>query len=73
MKLRFQMDELRRLEMSGVVKRIEILADEESCLACKKLNGKTFSFEEAAKENPIPAKDCNHEYGCRCAYLPKVR
>lgn len=68
MKLRCQKEDLNRLKELGV-SNVEILADiESSCDYCKKLNGNIFSLAEALKTNPLPVKECEHKYGCRCTY-----
>jgi len=73
MKLRFQKGELKRIKQSQVVKKIEVLADDDSCRKCLKLNGKIFSIDKALKKNPLPVERCTHKYGCRCTYLPVVK
>jgi len=74
MKLRHSQDDLKRYKTSGVVRKVEILATDNSCEHCLKLNGKTFSLAEALKNPPIPVEECDQEmgYGCRCTYLPVV-
>jgi hypothetical protein len=66
-------EELFRYQESSVDK-VEILATKgESCSACLALNGKTYSIQQALKENPLPVKSCTSGYGyCRCCYLPVV-
>ena len=56
----------------GIVDRVEILATDDSCEACKKINHQIFSTEEAQLQKPIPSSQCKHKYGCRCTYLPIV-
>ena len=47
------------------------------CEACKPLNGKILSIEEAARTMPLPIKECkNHPYNetrsfCICSYEPE--
>lgn len=74
MKLRSLLRKLEGYEASNVVRKVEILASEDSCEYCRKLNGQTFSIEEAVKNSPIPVENCNQErgYGCRCTFLPVV-
>jgi len=71
MKLRFQKGELKRMKTQGV-RKIEILAADDSCGKCMKLNGKFFSIDNALKKNPLPVERCTHKYGCRCVYLPVI-
>ena len=54
---------------------VRILAVKNSCSACQKLNGKTFTIDKALKKMPLPNKNCTHEHNgkrgwCRCMYLP---
>lgn len=72
-KLKLQTEEIKRYKNSGILEKLEILATEDSCEFCKKLNGKIFLIKEAELENPIPVKNCTHKYGCRCVYLPVVK
>lgn len=52
------------------VKRIEILATETSCDACKLAASKLHSLSEALVARPLPVKECLNVSGCRCAYAP---
>lgn len=77
MKLRFQNNELLNYKKSGVCTGVEIIAvtnspENNSCDACLQLDGKIFPIEEALLKNPLPVKNCNHKYGCRCTYGPVV-
>lgn len=72
MKLKLQSDDLKRFIDSDVIKNVEILATDDSCDVCKKLNHKVLSVREAQLKRPIPAEECTHKYGCRCVYLPVV-
>jgi hypothetical protein len=57
------------------VQKVEILSarDEQTCPKCQVLNGKIFSVQEAFKEMPIPAFNCDNDLGyCRCVYLPVI-
>ena len=69
-----QMESLRRYQKSGVVKYAEILAaSENSCEACRCLNGKRLSVESELRNPTLPVKNCTSVYGhCRCCYLPVV-
>ncbi len=72
MKLRSQSDDLERFRESGVTKNVEIVATDDSCDKCKKLNHKVLSIKEAESRRLIPVKECTHKYGCRCIYLPVI-
>lgn len=71
MKLKSQQAELEGYKNSGIMK-FEIRSIDTSCDACKKLNGKIIEIEDAILNNPIPVKECQHKYGCRCVYLAVV-
>lgn len=68
--------ELLEIKEIGIVDKVEIMAADESCESCKKLNGQIFELEVAMKEMPIPNEDCttwNPNKGwCRCLYQPVV-
>lgn len=70
-KLRRVEEELKRYDKQRI-KRVEILAISESCKNCKKMNGKVFSIKRAIESKPLPVESCEHEYGCRCGYLPVI-
>ena len=70
MKLRVFPNDIGGYKESGVVKGIEILATDDSCLACRQLNHKRFSLEETESKKPLPVQSCTYKYGCRCVYLP---
>ena len=77
MKLRFQNNQLMEYKKSNVCTGVEIIAvtnspGNNSCEECLRLNGKRFTINEALSQNPLPVKDCGHEYGCRCVYGPVV-
>jgi hypothetical protein len=65
---------LLNYKKSGVVNRVEILtAGEDSCSACRALEGKIYTISQALKENPLPVANCTGRYGyCRCVYAPVV-
>jgi len=54
---------------SRVIKRVEVLATQDSCEACKKLTKKRYELNEAPE---LPSEHCIHKLGCRCVYLPCV-
>lgn len=66
--------ELMSYKQSSVIEKIQIMASNNSCNACKKQNKKMFTIEQALKEVPIPCKDCtyilfdNMKPFCRCLY-----
>lgn len=71
MKLMFEKHQLDEYNKSGVVRRVEVLgAGDDSCVACKAVNRKEFTMEEATANPPIPIRECTHKYGCRCCFLP---
>jgi len=53
---------------------VEIFACEDSCEACRKLDRKVFTIEEALEKMPIPCRECTNpilsdDWGwCRCFY-----
>ena len=66
--------ELKQFQKEGFVKKVKILASDESCEACKKLKNKIFTINEALEKLPIPCAECTHimDNGkrgfCRCLY-----
>lgn len=73
MKCRCIRSELKEYKKSEVVSEIEIhTAGDTSCIACRELNGKILSVDDALLTMPIPVKECSHKYGCRCCYLPII-
>jgi hypothetical protein len=69
-KLKFQKDRLNEYKKSEVCVGVEIISagENDACDVCKQLDGKVFAMKEALSKNPLPVKDCTHEYGCRCVY-----
>lgn len=57
---------------SDVVKSVELLATDDSCTACKKMQGKVITVNDALATQPLPVKECTKKGGCRCCYLPIV-
>lgn len=48
--------------------KVEMVGCSDSCEACKKLNGKMISIEQAYLL-PVPCRECTHRIGfCRCSY-----
>ncbi|TRX01879.1 hypothetical protein [Flavobacterium gawalongense] len=59
---------LDSFQLSNLELKVEIVGCSDSCEACKKLNGKIISIEEAYLL-PIPCRECTHRIGfCRCFY-----
>lgn len=59
---------LDRFQTSYVEFKVKIVGCSDSCEACKKLNGKIISMDEAYLL-PIPCRECTHRIGfCRCFY-----
>lgn len=69
-----QKKSLIEYKKSGVVKYVEISsAGENSCQACKRLNGKRFRLKDELLNPTLPVKNCTGGYGyCRCCYIPVV-
>lgn len=57
-----------QFEAEGV-KRLEVLACNDSCSQCKKLNGKRFKISEAPE---LPNPSCTDPCGCRCTFLAVI-
>lgn len=49
------------------IQRVEISVAEDSCAACRALQGETFAIAGAPE---IPHPGCTHAMGCRCATAP---
>lgn len=71
--------ELMRFKQEGFIEKVKILtAGKDSCEACRCLENKIFTIEEALKKMPIPCKECTHKIHnnkksfCRCCYLAKI-
>ena len=67
---------LMKFKQAGVVEKVRILTvGEDSCEACRLLENKVFTIEEALEKMPIPCKECTHKLYdekkgfCRCSYL----
>lgn len=59
---------LDSFQLSNLEFKVQIVGCSDSCEACKKLNGKIISMEEAYLL-PIPCRECTHRIGfCRCFY-----
>lgn len=59
---------LDSLQLSNLQLKVGIVGCSDSCEACKKLNGKIISMEEAYLL-PVPCRECTHRIGfCRCSY-----
>jgi hypothetical protein len=62
--------ELLDLKESGVVSKVKVSTcnDDSVCSACRKLEKKTFTINEALAKMPIP-NACQNPSGCRCWYI----
>lgn len=59
---------LDSFQLSNLEFKVQIVGCSDSCEACKKLNGKIMSMEEAYLL-PVPCRECTHRIGfCRCLY-----
>jgi len=58
-------DTLDRIR-SGLATRVRILANRDSCPACKALEG-AHNFDDVPN---LPVEGCSHALGCRCRYEP---
>jgi len=68
----------RKAELKGINKRIikavRIQNSGDSCEACKTIDAKIFTVEQALKEMPLPCKECTYSLQggkpgfCRCYY-----
>jgi hypothetical protein len=69
--------ELLSMKQMGI-ERVQIFNDESSCRACRKLNNKIFTIDEALERMPVPVRKCTLDvFGmekgfCRCFYAPVV-
>jgi hypothetical protein len=59
---------LGNYKRSGVVSQVEILCTADSCPTCKATSG----IYPIANVPLLPIKNCTHDQGCRCCYLPVV-
>lgn len=71
--------ELMKFKQDGFVKKVRILtAGKDSCEACRQLENKVFTIEEALEKMPIPCKECTHKLYdekrgfCRCCYVAEI-
>jgi biotin operon repressor len=62
------------------VKRVSILATDDSCPACKELSEKTLTIDQAIKQKLLPVKHCSRPLHkkesrpfCRCTYTPDIK
>jgi len=58
------------------IKKVQIFTQQEnSCEACRQLENKVFTIEEALEKMPIPCKECTQKLYdekrgfCRCSYV----
>jgi hypothetical protein len=66
--------QLLEFQHDGYTKQVRIVAGPGVCAACRQLDGKIYSLEDAIRLMPLPCKACSHhlskEFGnfCRCSY-----
>jgi hypothetical protein len=67
--------DLMDYQKSDVVKKVEVLATNESCEHCKLLNGVKCTIKEAIEKKILPCRECNYQMDkksvlgwCRCCY-----
>ena len=68
--------ELTRYKQDGFVDNVQVLtAGDASCEACRRLEGRIFTLDEALEQMPIPSEDCTFDFQgtgqpgwCRCLY-----
>lgn len=72
MKSKIADESIEDYRKSDVVTGVEIIATKDSCVLCKELNGRIFTWKEVLSLKPLPVKDCTYPGGCRCVYGPVV-
>lgn len=66
--------QLLEFRSDGFIKQVRIIAGPESCQACRRLDGKIYTIEEALRLMPLPCKECTSKLDksisgfCRCSY-----
>ncbi len=71
MKLIHHQEYIKNLQNnSSVCSSVEVSCTEDSCKSCKDQNGKVFDFKTVLEKRPLPVRECQNIYGCRCTYLP---
>jgi hypothetical protein len=69
-----QRAELMEYKTQWGIKKVRITTSADPCPACKKLDGKVLTIQQALKTMPIPCKECTttvlgkREGFCRCNY-----
>lgn len=58
---------LNNYRQSGVVKHVEILAEQDPCDDCKKISKTRYKLDEVPE---LPNESCTSEKGCRCTLIP---
>lgn len=61
---------LEQYRISGVFKYVVIIAAQDGCDACNKLNKKKYKLNEVQE---LPYEHCTHEKGCRCVFAPSTK
>jgi len=69
-KIKLHDDDLDRFK--GTDKVEIITCKENSCEACRSLDGRVFLVKETRERRILPVKGCTHKYGCRCCYAPYI-
>lgn len=70
--------ELLKMKKEGYIEKVKIMASDDSCESCKKLNDKLLFIDEAIEKLPIPCEECSHimDSGkrgfCRCLYNAEI-
>lgn len=68
---------LQRYKRSRI-KKVEVLAADDSCTSCLLLNKKVLTIAEALRTMPVPCRECTHRLQdrnrafCRCTYAPVI-
>jgi hypothetical protein len=61
------------------VKKVEILAADDSCTSCLLLNKKVLTIAEALRTMPVPCRECTRRLQdrtrafCRCTFAPVIQ
>lgn len=52
--------------------KVVIVGSDPDCPECTKLDGTTYTIDEALEKIPIPHKDCTNGGWCRCCYSAEI-
>jgi hypothetical protein len=61
--------ELELWKIQSRYKQVVEIISGQCCPYCDSLNGKTFSFDEILKLQPLASKQCTRKWGCNCCYV----